>query len=270
MMLRWMEQGVLFSAAKPQLHIVGKAPFARGLTSCHSPKQRWPILRGVLCIMDNNEQWKPIPGFPKYDVSNYGRVRSYKKRGPGGWVNADNPQRILKPSKGPYLGVTLLLNGEQKRCSIHRLVLLTFVGPRPDGLEVCHNDGDILNNYIGNLRYDTHSANMQEADKSQWASLRTFSDRQAYAIRHMAAEGTSDKSIADLYGVSIAAVSSIRLGDGYKHVGGPRTIYRKLTAMDANRIRALIHDSHLMQVEIARMYNVSESTISRIKSGERW
>ncbi|WP_248099523.1 HNH endonuclease signature motif containing protein [Corynebacterium kefirresidentii] len=42
---------------------------------------------------------------------------------------------------------------------VHRLVMAAFVGPCPDGMEVCHNDGNPANNYVGNLRYDTHQAN---------------------------------------------------------------------------------------------------------------
>ncbi len=33
------------------------------------------------------------------------------------------------------------------------------VGACPDGQEVCHNDGNTLNNRLDNLRYDTRRAN---------------------------------------------------------------------------------------------------------------
>lgn len=42
---------------------------------------------------------------------------------------------------------------------VHRLVLLAFVGPCPDGAECCHADDDSSNNHLYNLRWDTHSAN---------------------------------------------------------------------------------------------------------------
>lgn len=35
-----------------------------------------------------------------------------------------------------------------------------FVGPCPEGMEVCHNNGDCTDNRLENLRYDTKSANM--------------------------------------------------------------------------------------------------------------
>ena len=41
----------------------------------------------------------------------------------------------------------------------HHLVAKIFIGPCPDGLECCHNDGNPLNNLVGNLRWDTHASN---------------------------------------------------------------------------------------------------------------
>jgi hypothetical protein len=42
---------------------------------------------------------------------------------------------------------------------VHELVLRVFVGPRPAGLQGCHNDGDKLNNSLTNLRWDTRESN---------------------------------------------------------------------------------------------------------------
>lgn len=45
---------------------------------------------------------------------------------------------------------------------IHHLVLEAFVGPRPDGLETCHNDGVPANNWLTNLRWDTKPNNAKD------------------------------------------------------------------------------------------------------------
>lgn len=42
---------------------------------------------------------------------------------------------------------------------VHRIVLETFVGPCPDGMEGCHNDGNPINNRVDNLRWDTRASN---------------------------------------------------------------------------------------------------------------
>lgn len=43
------------------------------------------------------------------------------------------------------------------------MVLETFRGPCPPGLEGCHGDGDGFHNELANLRWDTHQSNMQDA-----------------------------------------------------------------------------------------------------------
>ena len=58
-----------------------------------------------------DEIWKPIPGFPGYDASDCGSVRSYRARGGKGsgtaWHISESPQRILSYStdSGGYKGV---------------------------------------------------------------------------------------------------------------------------------------------------------------------
>lgn len=98
------------------------------------------------------EEWRPIDGFPGYEVSNLGHVLSRRRRSP----------RVLSPNPNQwgYLMVTMT-RADGRPCSrtVHRLVADAFLGPCPDGMEVCHNDGDKTNNAPANLRFDTKSAN---------------------------------------------------------------------------------------------------------------
>lgn len=103
--------------------------------------------------MSAAEEWRPVPGWPDYSVSNLGRVVSHKRREDrelvGGLVNG-------------YRRVIVTAPGERKYVAVHRLVVLAFVGPVPDGLEVRHLDGDPLNNDLSNLAVGTHAENMQD------------------------------------------------------------------------------------------------------------
>ncbi|MGH8035083.1 MAG: HNH endonuclease signature motif containing protein, partial [Lysobacterales bacterium] len=45
---------------------------------------------------------------------------------------------------------------------VHRLVLEAFVGPCPDGMVGCHNDGDTRNNRLSNRRWDTPGSNNRD------------------------------------------------------------------------------------------------------------
>lgn len=96
-------------------------------------------------------QWLSIPGYDGYMVSDTGDVMSFKRSHSG---------RLLKPiaATGGYLVVKLGNSNNPQR--IHRLVLEAFVGPCPEGMEACHNNGDPADNCLENLRWDTKSANM--------------------------------------------------------------------------------------------------------------
>lgn len=59
--------------------------------------------------------------------------------------------------------VSLSKNGRVIAARIAPLVLAAFVGPCPDGMEGCHNDGDCTNDLLSNLRWDTRSANNLDA-----------------------------------------------------------------------------------------------------------
>lgn len=108
------------------------------------------------------EEWLPVPGHEgAYDVSNQGRVRSWKRALTSG-AGAPRVMRSAPDAHG-YPNVRLSQGGITKLHRVHSLVAAAFLGPRPDGLEVCHGDGDPANACAANLRYDTPVAN--QADK---------------------------------------------------------------------------------------------------------
>lgn len=99
----------------------------------------------------------PIPGFPGYEASSLGQVISHKQRA----------ERVLRTwaHQDGYPMVNLWGPRGRQGFTVHSLVALAFIGPRPGGMEVCHNDGDCLNNVPSNLRYGTRTEN--EHDKRQ-------------------------------------------------------------------------------------------------------
>jgi len=112
--------------------------------------------------MSTSEQWKPIAGYEGYyQVSDLGRVRSMARVIPEPrWGARRQPAKIHNPwlSHG-YPNVTLHRDGIRQTRIVHRLVLEAFVGPCPEGMEGCHNDGNPRNNRLDNLRWDTPLAN---------------------------------------------------------------------------------------------------------------
>ena len=109
------------------------------------------------------EQWKDIPGYEGlYMASDRGRVWSYRKK-------------IILPGYVLPIGYKVHTLSKDKKKSlhyVHRLVLVTFVGPPPIGMEGCHGNGNALDNRLKNLRWDTRSGNVRDMIKhgTHWAS----------------------------------------------------------------------------------------------------
>ncbi|MFV8232317.1 NUMOD4 motif-containing HNH endonuclease [Mycolicibacterium fortuitum] len=108
------------------------------------------------------EQWRPVVGYEgAYEVSDQGRVRSLDRT----IVEHSGKSRRLR---GRVL--TLMQNGHRDNRPqvslgfgvhrmVHHLVAESFLGPRPGGVDICHNNGDPTDNRLENLRYDTRSGN---------------------------------------------------------------------------------------------------------------
>lgn len=119
----------------------------------------------------SKERWRDVSGYVGfYRVSDCGRVKSLtriiiKKNRWGSVSPFRIKSRILKqvPSGG-YLIVSLHdENGIQVTQSIHTLILQTFVGPCPDGMECRHfPDRDATNNRLSNIQWGTYSENTQD------------------------------------------------------------------------------------------------------------
>jgi hypothetical protein len=99
------------------------------------------------------EEWRPVPSLPGFDVSDFGRVRSWTGRGPVPRL------RSLSPDRHGYPGFTVRIEGRKVRLRVHSMVAEAFIGPRPEGLLIRHLDGQPANNIPSNLRYGTASEN---------------------------------------------------------------------------------------------------------------
>jgi len=109
------------------------------------------------------EEWRSITGLEgSYEVSDRGRVRSLPRVVVGkDGVRYRRRGQMLKPVLQPTGYYTVGVR--QKVRTIHSLVAEAFIGPRPDGLEVCHNNGHSLDNRAQNLRYGTTSENQVDS-----------------------------------------------------------------------------------------------------------
>lgn len=115
--------------------------------------------------MMTSEEWRPVLGWPGYEVSSKGRVRSVART----VIRSDGlphrvKERVLKPARHPdgYMKVGLSNRGRKLTRPIHVLVATAFHGPCPDGMECRHLDGDAANNTATNLKWGTRSQNQMD------------------------------------------------------------------------------------------------------------
>jgi hypothetical protein len=170
-------------------------------------------------------KYKPIPNFPGYCVSNTGEVWSRRISSKGGMRN--EWCRLVSGEAGPdYPRVCLHSETGAIKVTVHTLVLLAFVGPRPIGMEVCHNDGNPKNNELSNLRWDTHKANQQDMsrhgrtgkNKGSRNGNAKLSEEDVLEIHRMLSEGASRKDVAWYYGVCVATIGYIASRHVWSHI----------------------------------------------------
>lgn len=172
-----------------------------------------------------NEEWRSVVGYEGlYSVSIEGVVRSESRRVAhpmGGDVLL--PTRVLKQSRqgSGYWKVSLCRDGKQRTRSVHQLVAEAFIGPRPAGMEVAHDDGVKTNNSAHNLRYDTRAGNNRDKRRhGTWAGGEKIANAKltpesVAAIRKSAG---IQRDIAATWGVSQGTVSRIRTGKRWAHL----------------------------------------------------
>jgi hypothetical protein len=119
------------------------------------------------------EIWRDIVGYEgRYQVSNYGRVRSldfieqYKKLGKVNYRKKNGTIIKQELTNSGYYVVNLHKNGKLKRNLTHRLVAQMFVPNPLKKLQINHKNGNKLDNHSSNLEWATGSENIRHAQKT--------------------------------------------------------------------------------------------------------
>ena len=101
------------------------------------------------------EIWKKINNHNDYEISSFGRVRSFKL----------NKERILKAGVGSSGYYNVVLDKKTKR--VHQLVAIAFLNHKPNGFELVinHKDRNRLNNNLDNLEIVTQRENTNFKNK---------------------------------------------------------------------------------------------------------
>ena len=212
-----------------------------------------------------DEQWRPVVGFEGYEVSTFGRVKSFKQ----------GKTIILKPKlPNEYLSVDLYIDGKQKKCSIHVLVAKAFV-PNPENKpEVNHDDGNKFNCHVSNLYRSTGSENMQHAYDTglqvgiqgvENSRSKIKSEADIIYIRENP-DNLTCKELAEMFVVDPTTISAIQLGKRYPNAGGNIRKPKKQRVPDEirERIRADWATGTFSYAALARKFGYDRKTIWKI------
>lgn len=167
----------------------------------------------------STEIWKDIEGFPRYQVSNTGKVRK---------INKHRPPNILTPNviRGGYSVIRMQRDGKQYGRMLHRLMFEAFVEPIPDGVEIHHIDFDPSNNNLNNLRMATPQENVRytrNAGRSnqvrgEGQGNSKHKEHQVAATKFLLEKGLSQKRTSDITRMSYDSVRKVAQGRQWTHV----------------------------------------------------
>lgn len=179
-------------------------------------------------------EYREIGGYPDYRVGSDGSVWSRRRRSAAilsylGWRR----MRLARDAVGRGAGKTYLkvalsggVDGSPYRGDlyVHHLVLAAFVGPRPVGMEACHQNDEPTDNRLVNLRWDTRKANAEDAVANSLILRGTkqpaakLNEDKVAEIRRMSRAGHSYQALARRFGVTRMTVTKIVLRITWKHV----------------------------------------------------
>lgn len=225
------------------------------------------------------EQWRPVVGYEgHYEVSDQGRVKrlAYARTDTRGRTSKRAEKLLQCNSKANnYPTATLHISSNYTRHRVHQLVLSAFIGPCPDGMECCHNNGIRSDSRLENLRYDTRAGNMADCvlhgttNRGERSGLAVLTEKDVLQIRKLRATGRHPvAALAERFGVSPMTISDVTNFRSWQHIEGSVKTKSvdcrlKLTAEDVHAIRVLA-TTGITQRQIAHKFNVDQSTVCRI------
>lgn len=163
------------------------------------------------------EIWKEIEGYNgHYQVSNHGRIKSFKRN-----ANGD----ILKTpaNNRGYSQAYLCLPGIEKSYNAHVIVAKTFLANPHSKPCVNHIDGNKRNNHINNLEWVTHKENTAHAfatglNKANYGA-RKLTELSVKEIRYLHRyNAKSMKELSKIYGVTTQTIWKIIERLSWKHI----------------------------------------------------
>lgn len=178
--------------------------------------------------------------------------------------------------------------------TVHVAMAEAWLGPRPDGMQCCHDNGDRFDNRPSNLKWGTPLENGADkrrhgtAPRGECNSRAVLKNQDVLTIRRDYAEGrASQRELARRYSVTAVAIGLATKGRTWAHLGGPLTPpkgkYRHGTAACGERVAtAVLSEQDVLvirkeyagglvtQKQLASRYGVGREAIRAVVHGKAW
>lgn len=184
-----------------------------------------------------NEKWTTIPfedleNPPRYDVSNYGQLRSFQSLPKAERVSGQSVAlgKLIKGSviQG-YRSLNIRSEGKTLNRYVHKLVAEYYIRrERPDQIFVIHIDHSKLNNFADNLRWvnkdemvahNRENPNVKNRPTIRGTSNYKLTESKVKIIKKLLLNDKNRlKMIAKQFGITHTQLNRIRSGENWRHV----------------------------------------------------
>jgi hypothetical protein len=181
------------------------------------------LFPGGNSVMNEDERWVEIPGYPGYAASDLGRVKNLKR------------DAVLSGTltKEGYWQVCIRKVDRRTVAYVHRLVAFAFLGPAPDGFVVNHKNAVKTDCRVENLEWVSVRDNVRHAaslgllgcgrlkgEENPNVKLTEDAVREMRALRR---GGATLAALGRTYGVTAQTVLLAVSGRTWGHVGEAAT-----------------------------------------------
>lgn len=224
----------------------------------------------------NEKIFKPIPGFSNYAISDDGLIYSKLRK-----------VLIRKTfNQNNYVVATIIDdNGYRAPRRIHRLVYMTYIGPIPVDMILDHKDGKKYNNRSTNLEAVYQHENIKRAFDIGLIDRRWEID-DIHKICKMLEENIPSKKILKSIQLSghknyrdltmlihnlINQKQHCQISKGYNIKNYNSALNKKDRVLSESKVIEIWNNLGRQTIkDLSLQYNVSTSTISKIRDGKTW